>query len=121
MVTRNYLQRENIREEIVTIPWYNEGPGKQQPELMQFICTMRSFAKGAKFSVDGVDDYQNEGKFSDMYFKGDPMDIVRLNVAPNRKKLRHAIAKELADITGGAIEPISNSVMWYSFPGDGEE
>ena len=117
MTIRNFLQRENIREEIVTIPWYQEGPGIQKPILMNFICTLKPFSQGRKFMVHGVDYYKAEGRDSNLYYLGDPMNIPRLNVATNKKKLRQALAISLSEITGARIDHIPNTVMWYSDPG----
>ena len=117
MAIRNFLQRENIREEIVAIPWYHEGPGKQSPILMNFLCTLKSFSQGTRFIVHGVDFHKVEGRDANLYHIGDPMNIPRLNVAGNRKKLRQALAAELSDITGAKIEHIANTVMWYTDPG----
>jgi len=116
MAIRNFLQRENIREEIVAIPWYHEGPGKQSPLLMRFICTLKSFSQGTRFTVHGVDFYRTEGRDAHIYYSGDPMNIPRLNVAGNKKKLRQAIATSLSRITGANIEHIANTVMWYTDP-----
>ena len=116
MAIRNYLQKENIREEIVTIPWYQEGPGNQRPILLKFICTLKPFSQSTKFTVHGVDYYKDQGRDAHLYYQGDPMEIPRLNVSTNRKKLREALAIELTRVTGGTVDHIMNTVMWYSDP-----
>ena len=117
MTIRNFLQKENIREEIVTIPWYREGPGNQKPILMRFICMLKPFSQGTKFIVHGVDFYRTEGRDAHLYYSGDPMNIPRLSVSTNRKKLRYALAAALSGVTGARIEHVSNTVMWYTAPG----
>ena len=116
MAIRNYLQKENIREEIVTIPWYEEGPGNQRPILMKFICTLKPYSRGTKFMVEGVDYYIDRGRDERLYYQGDPMEIPRLKVAGNKKKLRKALAVELTRVTGALVDHVSNVVMWYSDP-----
>ena len=116
MAIRNFLQKDNIREEIVTIPWYEEGPGNQRPILMKFICTLKPYRRGAKFMVHGVDYYIARGRDEHLYYQGDPMGIPRLKVAGNKKKLRKALAVELTRATGALVDHVSNVVMWYSDP-----
>jgi hypothetical protein len=116
MAIRNFLQKDNIREEIVTIPWYEEGPGIQRPILMKFICTMKPYSRGTKFMVHGVDYYIERERDEHLYYQGDPMEIPRLKVAGNKKKLREALAVELTRVTGALVDHVSNVVMWYSDP-----
>ena len=66
--------------------------------------------------VPGVDYYIDRGRDEHLYYQGDPMEIPRLKVAGNKKKLRKALAVELTRATGALVDHVSNVVMWYSDP-----
>ena len=98
----------NVHEPIITIPWYKEGLGEQEPIVLEFRCSVRPLAKGTRFIIDAVD---STGP--------DPFIIPRFSrrKAQLQKILRAGIA-ELYAVEVENVGRIKNTVMWYNTGGE---
>ena len=92
-----------VREEVVTIPWYQEGLGEQEPTILTFRCIIRPSRGLTRFYIDSVD-----------FVGEDPLSITRLRY--HKKGMSRAIRAALSDIYDVELARIGNidrRVMWY--------
>jgi len=96
-----------IREEVITIPWYQEGLGEQEPILLSFRCLIRPryfISKGhSLFYIDGVD-FVGEDPFS--------IERVRFHKKGLVSEIRIALSN-IYDVELDRIGRIDGRVMWY--------
>jgi len=103
----------DIHESVITVPWYREGPGEQEPLLLEFRCSVRPMSRGKRFIVDAV---ESTGP--------DPFTIP--GFSHHKTQLRFAVRARIAELYAVEVEQIRNihhGVMWYNTSSqlDGEE
>jgi len=92
-----------VREEVVIIPWYQEGLGEQEPELLSFRCLIRPSKRHSRFYIDGVD-FVGEDPFS--------IGRVRFHKKGLIAEIRIAISN-IYEVELDRIGRIDGRVMWY--------
>ena len=100
-----------IHESIITVPWYREGPGEQQPLLLNFRCSVRPLAKGTRFIVDAVD-------------STGPDPFIIPGFSHHKSQLvgtLRAMIAELYSVTVDQVGRIRYGVMWYNTGGQPDE
>jgi hypothetical protein len=101
----------DIHESVITVPWYREGPGEQEPLLLEFRCSVRPMSNGKRFTVDAV---ESTG----------PDPFIIPGFSHYKTRLRFAVRAKIAELYDVEVEQIVNiqhGVMWYNTSGQPDE
>ena len=101
----------NVHESVITVPWYREGPGEQEPMLLEFRCSVRPMSKGKRFIVDAVD-------------STGPDPFVIPGFSHHKSQLQRTLRTMIAELYAVEVEQVGHihyGVMWYNTGGQSDE
>ena len=101
----------NVHESVITVPCYREGPGEQEPMLLEFRCSVRPMSKGKRFIVDAVD-------------STGPDPFIIPGFSHHKSQLQRALRTMIAKLYAVEVEQVGHihyGVMWYNTGGQPDE